>query len=475
MIFNSIDFAIFFPLVFFIYWLVFSKKITSRNIFLLAVSYIFYGWWDWRFLSLIVISSSVDFIVGKKIHQEEDFTKRKLLLLVSLVVNLGFLVFFKYYNFFIDSFTDAFSMFGNKLDGFNLNIILPVGISFYTFQTLSYTLDIYYKKMKPNDDIVAFFAFVSFFPQLVAGPIERAKDLSPQFLKTATINYELLRSGLLLMVWGFFQKIVIADRLAIFVNGAYADSDNLDGITTVFAAIFFSFQLYLDFSAYSNIAIGSARVLGFNLSLNFKRPYLSNSFSDFWKRWHISLSSWFKDYVYIPLGGNKTSKTARNILIVFILSGFWHGATWNFIIWGALNGMFILLFDRFLSKADDGLLKKAISSVFVYTLWTLSLIFFRAKTFDKSIAIFSNLFESSKDILYNYGLNEAEFTFSLQLLGFYLVVELLIEKYSNIYHWFVSQNFVIRWTMYISLITVILLFGSYGVGLNDNSFIYFQF
>jgi len=179
--------------------------------------------------------------------------------------------------------------------------------------------------------------------------------------------------------------------------------------------------------------------------------------------------------VYIPLGGNKTSKTARNILIVFILSGFWHGATWNFIIWGALNGMFILLFDRFLSKADDGLVKKAISSVFVYTLWTLSLIFFRAKTFDKSIAIFSNLFESSKDILYNYGLNEAEFTFSLQLLGFYLVVELLIEKYSNIYHWFVSQNFVIRWTMYISLITVILLFGSYGVGLNDNSFIYFQF
>ncbi len=366
-------------------------------------------------------------------------------------------------------------MFGNKLDGFNLNIILPVGISFYTFQTLSYTLDIYYKKMKPNDDIVAFFAFVSFFPQLVAGPIERAKDLSPQFLKTATINYELLRSGLLLMAWGFFQKIVIADRLAIFVNGAYADSDNLDGITTVFAAIFFSFQLYLDFSAYSNIAIGSARVLGFNLSLNFKRPYLSNSFSDFWKRWHISLSSWFKDYVYIPLGGNKTSKTARNILIVFILSGFWHGATWNFIIWGALNGMFILLFDRFLSKADDGLVKKAISSVFVYTLWTLSLIFFRAKTFDKSIEIFSNLFESSKDILYNYGLNEAEFTFSLQLLGFYLVVELLIEKYSNIYHWFVSQNFVTRWTMYISLITVILLFGSYGVGLNDNSFIYFQF
>lgn len=475
MIFNSIDFAIFFPLVFFIYWLFFSKDVRSRNIFLLAVSYLFYGWWDWRFLSLIVISSFVDFIVGKKIYSEEDPKKRKQLLLVSLIVNLGFLGFFKYFNFFIDSFTGAFSVFGAELDGFNLDIILPVGISFYTFQTLSYTLDIYYKKMKPNKDVVAFFAFVSFFPQLVAGPIERAKDLSPQFLKQAIINYESLRSGLLLMAWGFFQKIVIADRLAIFVNGAYADSENLDGTTTIFAAVFFSFQLYLDFAAYSNIAIGSARLLGFELSTNFKRPYLSNSFSDFWKRWHISLSSWFKDYVYIPLGGNKTSKTKRNILIVFILSGFWHGTTWNFIIWGALNGLFILLFDRFLSNKNDKLVKKIFSSLFVYSLWTISLVFFRAKTFDKAITMFSNVFESSKDILYNYGLNEAEFTFSLQLIAFYIGLEILIEKFNNIYEWFINRNFVIRWVIYILLITVILMFGSYGVGLNDNSFIYFQF
>ncbi|MEJ6733995.1 MAG: MBOAT family O-acyltransferase [Flavobacteriales bacterium] len=236
---------------------------------------------------------------------------------------IGYLGFFKYFNFFIDSFIEAFSVFGTDIDGYHLNIILPVGISFYTFQTLSYTLDIYYKKLKSTNNVFAFLAFVSFFPQLVAGPIVRAKNLLPQFLKINTISYDLLRSGLLLMVWGFFKKIVIADRLAIFVDNAYLNIDSLDGITSIVTTIFFTFQLYLDFSAYSDIAIGSARILGFNLSTNFRRPFLSSSFSDFWKRWHISLSSWFKDYVCIPLAGNRVTKTKfiRNILIVFILSG----------------------------------------------------------------------------------------------------------------------------------------------------------
>ena len=477
MIFNSIDFGIFFPLVFFVYWLFFKKNIQYRNIFLIAVSYLFYGWWDWRFLSLIIISSLIDFIVGKKIYIENNTNKRKRLLIISLAVNIGFLGFFKYFNFFIDSFIDAFSIFGMKLDGFHLNIILPVGISFYTFQTLSYTLDIYYKKFKPTENIYAFFAFVSFFPQLVAGPIERARDLLPQFLKSPEINYNILRSGLLLMVWGFFKKIVIADRLAIFVDATYGDVGNLDGITSVIAIVFFAFQLYLDFSAYSDIAIGSARILGFNLSTNFRRPYLSSSFSDFWRRWHISLSSWFKDYVYIPLGGNRTTKNKiiRNILIVFVLSGLWHGASWNFAIWGLLNGLFILIFDKYLSNKKNKLGKRIFTSIFVSSLWALSLVFFRAQTLNDAISMFANIFEVNKNILYNYGLNSLEFSFTIKLLLAYVIFEIIIEKSEHLYEWFINRNFIIRWAVYISILVFIILFGSYGVGLNDNNFIYFQF
>ena len=477
MIFNSIDFGLFFPLVFFLFWIVFKNTIKARNIFLIAVSYFFYGWWDWRFLSLIVISSVIDFIAGNKIFEETDKNKRKIWLSFSLITNLGFLGFFKYYNFFIDSFVDAFSIFGQDIGTSNLDIILPAGISFYTFQTLSYTLDIYYKKIKPTKDVFSFFAFVSFFPQLVAGPIERAKDLLPQFFKKSEINYELLRSGLLLMVWGFFKKIVIADRLAVFVDASYNDIENLDSITFCFTVVFFAFQLYLDFSAYSNIAIGSARLLGFNLSTNFKQPYLAKSFSNFWQRWHISLSSWFKDYVYIPLGGNKVVKlkVTRNILIVFVLSGLWHGASWNFVIWGLLNALFILVFDKFLINKNDNLLKRIFSSLFITISWSLSLVFFRAKTFNNAIEVFSSVFNESQDLLYTYGLNSMEFQLTIYLLIAYMILEIVIDKYDGLYTWFVSRFFVIRWTIYLSVLLVILLFGSYGVGLNDNNFIYFQF
>ncbi len=477
MIFNSIDFGIFFFIVFVLYWIFFKNNIRNRNIFLILVSYFFYGWWDWRFLSLIIISSIVDYIAGKKIYENNDNKKRKKWLLVSLVVNIVFLGFFKYFNFFADSFVDAFTFFGTNFSPYRMNIILPVGISFYTFQTLSYTLDIYYKKLKPNNNIFAFFAFVSFFPQLVAGPIERAKDLLPQFLEKSRINYELLRSGLLLMAWGFLKKIVIADRLAIYVDNAYANIDKLDNTTTIIAIIFFAFQLYLDFSAYSDIAIGSARTLGFNLSTNFKRPYLSTSFSDFWKRWHISLSSWFKDYVYIPLGGNRKGKTKhiKNILIVFVLSGLWHGASWNFVIWGFLNALFILIFDYFLGKTDKNIAKRIFTSLFISTLWALSLIFFRAQTFNDAIVMFSHLGDANKDIIYNFGLNSLEFSFTIKLLIAYVIFEIFQEKFEKIYEKFNSINFIFRWAVYISIIGIILFFGSYGIGLNDNNFIYFQF
>lgn len=477
MIFNSIDFGIFFPLVFILYWVLFKNKIQARNIFIIIVSYIFYGWWDWRFLSLIIISSAIDFYVGKKIDKEEVLVKRKRLLFLSLFVNLGFLGFFKYFNFFVDSFVNAFSIFGIPFSPSSLNIILPVGISFYTFQTLSYTLDIYYRKMKPTENVFSFFAFVAFFPQLVAGPIERASHLLPQFEVKKEVDYEMLRRGACLMGWGFFKKIVIADRLAIYVNQAFGDVDSISGFPAILGVIFFTFQLYLDFSAYSDIAIGTAKMLGFNLSLNFKRPYLSSSFSDFWKRWHISLSSWFKDYVYIPLGGNKKTEmlVIRNVMIVFLLSGLWHGASWNFVIWGGINGLFIVVFDKIIRRSNLKWHQRLFNSIFVSGMWAFSLVFFRAQTFSDAIVFYKNIFLNSSKSIYDFGLGETELMFTFSLLIFLVLFEIIQEKWGKLYERFISLNFIFRWAIYISVSAIIVMFGVYGVGLDDNAFIYFQF
>jgi D-alanyl-lipoteichoic acid acyltransferase DltB (MBOAT superfamily) len=279
------------------------------------------------------------------------------------------------------------------------------------------------------------------------------------------------------MAWGFFKKMVIADRLAIFVDSAYGSTDSIDGITAVVAIIFFAFQLYLDFSAYSDIAIGSARMLGFNLSTNFRRPYLATSFSDFWQRWHISLSSWFRDYLYIPLGGNRVGKIKHvsNVLIVFMLSGLWHGASWNFVIWGSINGLFILVFEHLLRNDNKKIIKRILFSLFISTMWALSLVFFRAQTFNNAITIFSKIGNESQDVLYDFSLNSLEFLFSIQLLIGYIIFEIIQEKFTKIHEWFNSLNFLFRWSVYVSLIAAILFYGSYGVGLNDNNFIYFQF
>ncbi|WP_273275459.1 MBOAT family O-acyltransferase, partial [Maribacter polysiphoniae] len=343
MLFNSLDFAIFFPIFFIFYWLV-AKNITLRNILILISSYLFYGWWEWRFLFLIVISSFVDFYVGNSLGKIEGIKQRKTLLYISLLVNLGFLFYFKYTNFFIDSFVESFKLFGKTLDVSTLNIILPVGISFYTFQTLSYTIDIYRRQLKPTNDPIAFFAFVAFFPQLVAGPIERASHLLPQFYKTHKFNYTQIKSGLLLIVFGLFKKMVIADRAALYVNEVYNNPGNYEGIETITATVLFAVQIYCDFSGYSDIAIGTARTLGFDLMKNFDSPYLSKSITEFWRRWHISLSTWFRDYVYIPLGGSRKGsyRTYANLFIVFLVSGLWHGAAITFVIWGAVHGTFIV-------------------------------------------------------------------------------------------------------------------------------------
>jgi len=352
MTFNSIEFALFFAIVFLAYWFFFQKEVRYRNLFLIAASYFFYGWWDWRFLLLLMLTTAIDFYAGLAIDAASEAVKKKRWLFLSLSANLGALAIFKYCNFFVESFVAAFGFLGIEVSSLTLNIILPVGLSFYTFQSLSYTLDVYYGKIKPTKVLIDFAAFICFFPQLVAGPIERARYLLPQFSKKVTIDYAQLRSGLLLMAFGFLKKLVVADRLARYVDGTYADLDKMGGWPLAVGLLFFALQLYFDFSAYSDIAIGSARTLGFSLSRNFNRPYMAVTFSDFWRRWHISLSTWFRDYVYIPLGGDRTGqlKLIRNILIVFILSGLWHGPSWNFVIWGGVNAFFLLVFDRFLSS-----------------------------------------------------------------------------------------------------------------------------
>ncbi|MFA0964511.1 MBOAT family protein [Roseivirga sp. BDSF3-8] len=341
MLFNSIDFAIFLPVVFGLYWFVLNKNLKVQNLLIVVASYVFYGSWDWRFLFLIVLSTGIDYSIGIALAEEDRKGRRKLLLWCSLLANLGILGFFKYYNFFIDNFITAFTFFGSRPDVRMLDIILPVGISFYTFQTLSYTLDVYQHKMTPTRDFVAFSAFVSFFPQLVAGPIEKASHLLPQFYKKRTFDYAFAVSGARIIVWGLFKKMVVADNAAIIVDGIFTNYEAQSSLALVLGAVLFAFQIYCDFSGYSDIAIGTGRLFGFDLMTNFLFPYLSPNISEFWKRWHISLSTWFRDYVYIPLGGSRISQAValRNIAVVFLVSGFWHGANWTFIVWGGIHAM----------------------------------------------------------------------------------------------------------------------------------------
>ena len=484
MLFNSLDFAVFFPIVFVLYWLV-AKHIKLRNAFVLVASYVFYGWWDWRFLSLIIFSSVVDYIVGQQLDKQEKPLNRKLLLATSLVVNLGLLFYFKYTNFFIASFVDAFTLLGHPISISPLNIVLPVGISFYTFQTLSYSIDIYKRQFKPTNDIVAFFAFVAFFPQLVAGPIERASHLLPQFSRIYTFDRNQVRSGLQLMLWGFIKKMVIADRLALLVNEVYNNTAAHSGTDYTIATLFFTFQIYCDFSGYSDIAIGLARTMGFDLMKNFDSPYFSKSITEFWRRWHISLSLWFRDYLYIPLGGSKKGKyrTYANLFIVFLVSGLWHGASLNFVIWGAIHGSIIVIEKmttstrmRLLStmRIDQtkvwGRLVTGLSTFFVVV---IAWVFFRASTFaDASLAL-SNMFSFKLgNKLTELGLSSGNFNLSVILIVSLLLIE-FINKHYPLRDLFNQQIRPIRWLTYVSLILIIILYGVYGE--DSPEFIYFQF
>ena len=391
MLFNSLDFAVFLPIVFILYWSLNSKGLKVQNLLLVIASYVFYGWWDWRFLSLIFFSTLVDYTVGIKLLHEKKPSARKVFLWISILVNLGFLGVFKYYNFFVDNFVEAFSFFGAQINGSTLNVILPVGISFYTFQTLSYTIDVYKGKLEPTKNFIAFTAFVCFFPQLVAGPIERATNLLPQFYKQRKFEYTKAVDGLRQMLWGLFKKVLIADNCADFANIIFNNSAEYSGSTLFIGAIFFAFQIYCDFSGYSDIAIGTSRLFGFDLKRNFAFPYFSRDIAEFWRRWHISLSTWFRDYVYFPLGGSRGGDwmKVRNTFAIFLISGFWHGANWTFIAWGALNALYflpLLLLKKNRKNLDVVAAGKYLPSLteffnilLTFCLTTLAWVFFRAE------------------------------------------------------------------------------------------------
>ncbi len=480
MLFNSLDFAVFFPIFFLLYWIV-AKKLTVRNVLILAGSYLFYGWWDWRFLFLIIFSSIVDFTIGQKIYNATSKKLKKRYLLVSLIVNLGLLAYFKYTNFFIDSFVSSFRLFGTELDSFSLNIILPVGISFYTFQTLSYTIDIYRDRLKPTKNWLAFFSFVAFFPQLVAGPIERASHLLPQFFKTYSFNYKQVKSGLLLIAFGLFKKMVIADRLAILVNEVYNSPTEYSGIALIIATIFFAFQIYCDFSGYSDIAIGIARTLGFDLMKNFDAPYFAKSITDFWRRWHISLSTWFRDYVYIPLGGSRKGeyRVYLNLFIVFVVSGLWHGAAITFIIWGAIHGIIIVAEKAFTNHNytfdRNKFLPGAIFTFITFGIVCFAWIFFRANSFGDSIYIVENLFNFSgnRTGLTSLGLAKHELVLSLVVIFLLLIFDFIHRKY-NALRLLNKTHFILRNIAYVVIIYLIIIFGIYGDD-SVSEFIYFQF
>ena len=480
MLFNSIEFAIFLPLVFIIYWF-FCNNLKSQNRFLLFSSYLFYGWWDWRFLSLILFSTIVDYYVGWMLRTEENQTKRKILLWTSVLFNLGILGFFKYNNFFLDNFIIAFSFFGAEIKANSLNIILPVGISFYTFQTLSYTIDAYKRKLKPTKDFIAFSAFVSFFPQLVAGPIERATHLLPQFYKKRTFDTAKAVDGMRQILWGLFKKIVIADNAAEYVNLIFDNPTNYNSSTLVLGAILFAFQIYCDFSGYSDIAIGTARLFGFDLMKNFAFPYFSRDIAEFWRRWHISLSTWFRDYVYIPLGGSRGGIwfKIRNTFIIFIVSGFWHGANWTFIIWGALNAIYFLPLllanknrNHLNTIAENKILpniRETISVLITFSLTIFAWIFFRAENLSDAFIYIKRIITTP--FFSNLNLNDSIFSY-LIILSIFLIIEWIGRTKNHPLEW--TNNRIpsyLRWVIYYSLIFAIITFGAF----KQSQFIYFQF
>ena len=482
MLFNSIGYAIFLPIVFVLYWFVTNKNLKLQNLLLLAASCYFYASWDWRFLFLLLISIALVYYPGRFMSSAKNQIHRKIWLWVSIVFSLGFLGIFKYYNFFVESFVDTISQFGVQVNPLTLNVILPVGISFYTFHGLSYIIDLYNKKIEVETDFVNYALFVSFFPLLVAGPIERATHLLPQIKKQRTFDYLKAVDGLKQILWGLFKKIVIADNCAEFANTIFNNYPDYSGSTLVLGALFFTFQIYCDFSGYSDIAIGTARLLGIDLLRNFAFPYFARDIAEFWRRWHISLTTWFRDYLYIPLGGSRggTWMKIRNTFIIFLVSGFWHGANWTFIIWGALNAIYFLplLLTKNNRKNLDIVaqgkylptMKEFLSMSVTFGLTVFAWIFFRADSVGHAFAYISEIFSFSLFSIPQFiGMRKALIT--IILTGIFV----LIEWYGREGQYAIQELGLkwkrpFRYAMYYSIIIAIIWFGG-----KEQQFIYFQF
>lgn len=477
MLFNSIGFAIFLIFVFTFYWLL-NKKVQYQNALLLVSSYFFYSCWDWRFLLLLIFSTFLDYYSGLVIEKSTNSQKRKLWLWGSIGINLGFLGFFKYYNFFASSFHDLLSSVGFQVNMSSLNIILPIGISFYTFHGLSYVIDVYKRRIVAEKNFIDYGLFVSYFPLLVAGPIERATHLLPQIKKKRDFDYSKVVDGLRQILWGLFKKIVIADNCAIYANEIFNNSENYSGSTLVMGALFFTFQIYGDFSGYSDIALGTSRLFGIELLKNFSFPYFSRDIAEFWRRWHISLSSWFKDYLYIPLGGSKGGKwmQVRNTFIVFLVSGFWHGANWTFVAWGFLNALYfmpLLLLNKNRNHieiiAKDRIfpnLKEVFLLLNTFAMTVFAWIFFRANNLKHAFDYIKSIFS-----LKLFALPEVRPSNVIVLIAFFMTIEWIgrkenyaLEKMGH--SWPVS----FRWIFYILLLISLFIMGS-----KAQEFIYFQF
>jgi alginate O-acetyltransferase complex protein AlgI len=478
MLFNSLTFLLFLPTTFVAYWWLHRSQPRAQNLLLIFASYVFYGWWDYRFLSLIFVSSLVDYIVGAQLGKTQTARRRRVLLAASLLTNLGILGFFKYFNFFVDSAAEALEAIGFGVNLPALQVILPVGISFYTFQTLSYTIDIYRRQIEPVRDPLAFFAFVSFFPQLVAGPIERARNLLPQFTRVRRFDEGMAADGLRQALWGFFKKVVIADNLAPYVDVVFAGHASADPLTLAVGITFFAFQIYCDFSGYSDIAIGVARLFGFDLMRNFAFPYFSRDIGEFWRRWHISLSTWFRDYVFIPLGGSRagTGRRIFNIVVTFTVSGLWHGANWTFVFWGLLNGLYyipLMLRDRHRQHLDIAAQGKALPSIreavmigvtFLQVL--VAWILFRSESLGAAWEFFIGLFTHGGTNPEGYG----QFGWPFALIGILLVVEWVQREKQ---HGLAIETLpaVVRWSIYYAIVAGCLWAGN----ASEVPFIYFQF
>jgi len=477
MLFNSIGFLLFLPVVFIFYWFVFNKKYQYQNVLLLVASFFFYGCWDWRFLLLLLFSIGLDFVSGLKIEKSKTKRESKFWLILSITINLGFLGFFKYYNFFVESFADLLHQVGFNANIWLLKIILPVGISFYTFHGLSYVIDIYKKRIAAEKNFIDYAVFVSYFPLLVAGPIERATHLLPQIQRKRIFNYDQAIDGMRQILWGFFKKMVIADNCAPIVNEIFTNYQTESSSNLVMGVILFAFQIYGDFSGYSDIALGVSRLFGIELLKNFAFPYFSRDIAEFWRRWHISLSSWFRDYVYIPLGGSKGGMwmKIRNTFIIFLLSGFWHGANWTFIIWGGLNALYFLPL-LVTNKNRHNLevvainrklpsFKEIINMFLTFFLVCFAWIFFRAESVSQALLYIKNIFTKTLFLLPN--------PFPYKVLCFIVVMVFIEwinrEKFHGLE--IKSYNPWLRKVLYVVIIFIILRYANFG----SKEFIYFQF